>query len=333
MLWCACAFVQCAFASADDDWQKILDMESAPRLGMVSREDARAAALEKLAQQETALRAFAREHPEDPRSFDASLRLAHVLAVRGDFDERSKGGAEAQKLLQNLAKKAPPDRAADVAFAKISLAMRAIRTNDAATRERLLGDAEGFRKAFPQDRRVAPLLAEIATLFDDDPAEKAALLKRADAVATDAETKARITDDLKRVAQFGRKVELQAPEFNVATYRGKVVVICWFADWSPPAMQALKGVRDALAGFSRAKVQPLGVSLDQDRAVLAKNIADLKLDWPIAFDGKGWDSPLARTPGINALPTVWVLDGQGRLRVLNVRGNLEALIEQLLQEK
>ena len=332
---CAGAMAPLAFGSADEDWQKIQEMESAPRVEFHSREEARAAALGRLAEQEAALRGFARAHPEDPRSFDAFLHLAHLLSVRGDFDAKKGGSAEARKVLDALSKTAPSERTADLAFARISLAMREVRTNDAETRGALLRDAESFRKAFPMDRRVAPLFTEIATLFDDDPVRKGALLRLAEPLASDPETKGRIADDLKRVAQFGHRVDLRAEgsRFDVAQYRGKVVVICWFADWSPPAMLAVKGVRDGVAGFSREQVQPLGISLDQDRTVLAKNVADLKLDWPIAFDGKGWDSPLVRGPGINALPTVWVLDRQGRLRTLNVRSNLESIIERLLREK
>ena len=53
------------------------------------------------------------------------------------------------------------------------------------------------------------------------------------------------------------------------------------------------------------------------------------LTWPVAFDGKGWESPLVRGLGINALPTVWLLDARGRLRSLNALENTVAQIRQL----
>ena len=58
-----------------------------------------------------------------------------------------------------------------------------------------------------------------------------------------------------------------------------------------------------------------------------------KIDFPVYFDGKGWESPLARSLGINALPTAWVLDRSGNLRTLNAMNSTEAIITQLLQEK
>jgi peroxiredoxin len=325
-------------AGADEDWQRIEALDSAPSEKFASREEARLVALRRLAEQESALRAFAAAHPEDSRRLDAQLRLARVLAVRGDLEPSAKASAASRAMLANLEKAAPAERRADVAFARISLAMRNFATADSAARDNLLSQARSFQRAFPGDRRIAALLAEISALFDEAPGLKGALLREASRLTTDPELTARIADDMKRVAMLGKPVAMRFPPdtgrgFDLANYRGKLVVVCWFADWSPPAMLALRGVRDALSGFSRNQVQPIGISLDQERVVLARNLESLRLDWPVAFDGKGWESPLARDYGINALPTVWVLDREGKLRTLNVPGNLGAVLERILRER
>jgi hypothetical protein len=73
----------------------------------------------------------------------------------------------------------------------------------------------------------------------------------------------------------------------------------------------------------------VAVSLDETRGALDRARQDLGAGWTIGWDGMGWGSPLARRWGINALPTVWLLDGQGRLVSLNamegLAGQLEAL--------
>ena len=56
------------------------------------------------------------------------------------------------------------------------------------------------------------------------------------------------------------------------------------------------------------------------------------MTWPVACDGKGWESPLVRGLGINALPTVWLLDAHGRLRSLNALESAVAQARQLLRE-
>jgi len=55
--------------------------------------------------------------------------------------------------------------------------------------------------------------------------------------------------------------------------------------------------------------------------------------WPTACDGQGWQSPLARLHGINALPTILLLDQRGILRAINARYSYESWIRKLLMER
>jgi hypothetical protein len=57
------------------------------------------------------------------------------------------------------------------------------------------------------------------------------------------------------------------------------------------------------------------------------------LTWPMAWDGKGWESPLARDFGINALPTVWLLDSHGKLRSLNALEGAADRARELMRER
>jgi hypothetical protein len=54
---------------------------------------------------------------------------------------------------------------------------------------------------------------------------------------------------------------------------------------------------------------------------------------PVYFDGKSWESPLVRKFGVNALPTVWVIDRRGILRSLNAGENLADVVEALVMER
>jgi len=74
------------------------------------------------------------------------------------------------------------------------------------------------------------------------------------------------------------------------------------------------------------------ISLDQSRRELDERLRDLPPSWPTHFDGKGWSGPVARSLGINALPTVWILDKKGVLRTLNARESYSTWIQQLLRE-
>jgi hypothetical protein len=75
------------------------------------------------------------------------------------------------------------------------------------------------------------------------------------------------------------------------------------------------------------------VSLDKQESNCRKTLQALGLsDWPTACSGAGWDDPLVRRLGINAMPTVFIFDKQGKLRALNARRDYEAVIRTLLTE-
>ena len=57
---------------------------------------------------------------------------------------------------------------------------------------------------------------------------------------------------------------------------------------------------------------------------------ELHADWPTHFDGLGCTWAFPRSLGINALPTVWMIDKKGILRSINARANYETWIRQLL---
>ena len=104
---------------------------------------------------------------------------------------------------------------------------------------------------------------------------------------------------------------------DLADFRGKVVLVIFFAAWSPPSITALQNVQKSVTALPRGRMQVLGVSLDDKPEALAATIKQNAVTWPVGYDGKGWEGPLARSLGINSLPTLWLFDPKGRLRSLN----------------
>jgi len=70
-------------------------------------------------------------------------------------------------------------------------------------------------------------------------------------------------------------------------------------------------------GIPAEQFQLIGVSLDTKPEPLEQFVEAQKINWPVICDGKGWESPLVRPLGVNALPTVWLLDREGKLKSLN----------------
>lgn len=304
-----------------------------------TRDEAVRIATARLNQQEPLLRSFIATYPGDPRSLDARLRLAHLLAVRSDLQNAPALYRAAMKLLGTLEDDpgTAPARKPDVAFAIISLHMRKLQEPAEAEREEIVGEAHKFESRFPGDRRIAPLLAELAGLYDSRPAAKKALLEEALRNNPSEAVTKRIDDDLRRLALLGSPVpvsfvSVRGDTVDVHQFAGKVVLLYFFADWSPQSVTGLGVVKDVLAQFRGDEVEALGVSLDVDKQSLLADLKTYKVSWPVCFDGKGWQGSLVRSLGINAIPTVWIFDRKGNLRTLSARDEAEAIVRGLLRE-
>lgn len=327
------------------DWQRIEAMEAAPPAAeWKTRDEALAGALETMAKQEQALRAYVAAYPGDAHALDARLRLAHLLASRADLKGASSGvedRQEAEALLDGLEHDpAMKGREADVAFARISIFMQRVDALSGVNRGELLDRARRFAKRFPNDRRVAPLLAEVAGAFEDAPATARGLLEQALPVARTPELKARIGDDLKRLGMVGKPVEMkwrsvQGVDVDLEKLRGRVVLVYFFAAWSAPSMIELDWVkrleRRVDMEANPESVQVLGICLDKDPVAVPAMLEDHGIGWPVYCDGRGWQGDLVRSLGINEIPALWVIDRNGILRSLDARDDAETLIGKAAQ--
>ena len=301
-----------------------------------------------LGAQERVLAEFITRHPDDPRRYEAELEYAGVLATLGaSLTDRSR----VEKSLQRLAalersKSAPSDVRADAAFQRITTTMQTINLaaaerpgETARARNTILESAQNFAATYPEDRRAARLLAEAATLLDDQPVRKERTLEQARGLARDEATKQRINDDLTRVGFLGETMDLSFDtlrdgQWSLADQRGRVTVVVFWAGWSPPSVAWLAEFGRFARDLPGGSVAIATVSLDKKKGNAVETLSKLGISgWPTACSGAGWEDPLVRRLGINALPTVFVFDKQGRLRTLNARQGYESLIRQLVAEK
>ncbi|HEX4083562.1 MAG TPA: TlpA disulfide reductase family protein [Chthoniobacteraceae bacterium] len=322
-----------ALADADGDWGSIEQMEKAtPARQWNTREEFRQGTIDYLNKQEKELRAFASDYPKDPRAVEARLRLAHLLATRADLEQKPAERAEAGEILDAMEKDpAFKDRRADIAFARISIYMQRADAASMGNRDTLLEKARGFASDFPGDHRVAALLAEVASVFQDSPRTARSLLEQARPLAGTPELKQSIDDDLKRLSLLGKPLEMQwtsvqGQRVDLARLRGKVVLIYFFASWSAPSMYELDWVNHLADGDSN--VQMLGVCLDNDPVSVPDFLEIHNITWPVFCDGRGWQGELVRSLGINELPVLWIVDRKGILRALDAKQEALGLIQE-----
>lgn len=133
------------------------------------------------------------------------------------------------------------------------------------------------------------------------------------------------TLDIKFTAMDGREVDL-------AKMKGKVVLIDFWATWCGPCVAELPHVLDAYSKFHDKGFEIVGISFDSDRAKLERMMTEKQMTWPQFFDGTGWKNEFGQRYGIRGIPTMWLVNKDGKLASKNGRRDLAAQVERLLAE-
>lgn len=134
-----------------------------------------------------------------------------------------------------------------------------------------------------------------------------------------------------------------APDFSAATpdgktlklsdLRGKYVLLDFWASWCGPCRAENPNVVKAYNRFKDKNFDILGVSLDRtgDEQKWTAAIAKDGLTWHHVSDLKWWDSAVAKLYMINSIPQNFLLDPQGRIIAMNLRGEaLEEALEKVI---
>lgn len=136
-------------------------------------------------------------------------------------------------------------------------------------------------------------------------------------------------------------IESMAPEItlpntkdsvvNLSSYKGKIVLIDFWASWCAPCRAANPGVIRLYNKYKAKGFEVFGVSIDNKKQAWVKAIAQDKIKYTQVNDKGGWYSPIAEKYGINQIPTSFLLDRTGKIIAMDLEGKaLENKLKELL---
>lgn len=114
--------------------------------------------------------------------------------------------------------------------------------------------------------------------------------------------------------------------------KGKYVLVDFWASWCGPCRQEMPNVVEAYKKFKGDKFEIIGVSFDSNKDSWTSAVKQLGMTWPQMSDLKGWKSAGAATYGINSIPANILLDPQGKIIALDLRGDdLQKELEKVIK--
>ena len=119
---------------------------------------------------------------------------------------------------------------------------------------------------------------------------------------------------------------------KLSSYRGKYVLVDFWASWCGPCRQENPNVVEAFKKYSNKNFTILGVSLDLKKAAWEKAIVADNLNWTHVSDLKQWSSIVVPLYGIEGIPFNVLINPEGKVIAENLRGEaLDQKLSEVLQ--
>ena len=125
-------------------------------------------------------------------------------------------------------------------------------------------------------------------------------------------------------------VDLGGKPWKLSAYKGKVVVLNFWASWCPPCRQETPDLVGLAREFESKGVQVVGISMDDGPEPVHLFVKQFHIPYPVLLP----DAGSSLVAAVESLPTTFVIDRNGRVAAVHIgaitksqlRGELERLL-------
>jgi peroxiredoxin len=115
---------------------------------------------------------------------------------------------------------------------------------------------------------------------------------------------------------------------SLKEYRGKTVVINFWASWCPPCVAEMPSLQRAADELVKHDIPVLGIGVGEDRSSVTRFLEKMPLQFPLLLDTK---TEVMQNWSVPSLPTTIIIDADGKI-VLLALGEREWDSPEILQQ-
>jgi len=124
--------------------------------------------------------------------------------------------------------------------------------------------------------------------------------------------------------------DVEGKPVNFSQFKGKVVVLDFWATWCPPCRSEIPGYEKLQEKYKDKGLVIIGVSVDQGGPEVVKKFeADFHMNYTVVLAD---DSLVQAFGGIEAIPTTFIIDRDGKIRDKKIGAMETAEYEKVIQQ-